>query len=52
VSRPGKGLFVRRKHLSGTPVQNIQTPPRVSIISCVYVCCFVKSITIHRKIQK
>jgi hypothetical protein len=27
VSRPGKGLFVRRKLFLGTPVQNIQTPP-------------------------
>jgi hypothetical protein len=52
VSRPGKGLFVRRNLLLGTPVQIFKPPPSVSIISCVCVCCFVKSITIHRKIQK
>jgi hypothetical protein len=38
VSRPGKGLFVRRKHLSGTPVQNIQTPPLECLL--FHVCMF------------
>jgi hypothetical protein len=27
VSRPGKGLFVRRAYLAGTPVQIFETPP-------------------------
>jgi hypothetical protein len=49
VSRPGKDLFVRRTYLAGTPAQIFKTPPRVSIISCVYVSLSCK---IHNKSQK
>jgi hypothetical protein len=49
VSRPGKGLFVRRVYLLGTPVQKVQTPPKAFIISCVYDSLFCK---IHNNSQK
>jgi hypothetical protein len=39
VSRPGRGLFVRRNLLLGTQVQNIQTPPPL-VYLLFHVCVF------------
>jgi hypothetical protein len=53
VSRPSKGLFVRRAYLAGTPVQIFETPPfRLLLFHVNVIPCLVKFITNRRKIQK
>jgi hypothetical protein len=50
MSRPDKGLFVRRTYLAGTPVQIFETPPpKVSVISCEFDSLSCK---IHNNSQK
>jgi hypothetical protein len=51
MSRPDKGLFVRRTYLAGTPVQIFETPPlKLLLFHVNLIPCLVKFITIHRKI--